>query len=46
METNPEPAIIKSKSKKKSTGGGDKKKMGTAPTVSKEIIGTLKILHL
>lgn len=46
METNPEPAIIKSKSKKKSTGGGDKKKMGTVPTVSKEIIGTLKVLHL
>lgn len=46
METNPEPAIIKSKSKKKSTGGGDKKKTGTAPTVSKEIIGTLKVLHL
>lgn len=38
METNPEPAIIKSKSKKKSTG--DKKRTGTAPTVSKEIIGT------
>lgn len=42
METNPEPAIIKSKSKKKSTGGGDKKKTGTTPTVSKEIIETIQ----
>lgn len=46
MEINLEFAIIKSKFKKKFTGGGDKKKTGIVLIVFKEIIGTFKVLYL
>ncbi|XP_062598210.1 transforming growth factor beta regulator 1-like [Saccostrea cucullata] len=42
-EGNPEPTIIKSKSKKKSSGGADKRKSATVvPTVAKEILETMQ----
>lgn len=46
-ESNSEPTIIKSKSKKKASGSSEKKKMASAiPSVAKEILGTNSVIFL